>query len=123
MMQPPVSCGEDKEAAMEPKHRDLKKEIKAERLKKRTEPMWFYDEADELWQTFRKETQPLEREYLEIRALLRDAEIALRAEPENEHLTARVKYLRKRLEELEKKAPWIAADTPWEVLLWGVPHG
>ena len=108
---------------MESKNRDLKEEIKAERLKKRTEPMWFYDEADELWQTFRKETQPLEREYLEIRVLLRDAEIALRAEPENEHLNARVKYLKKRLEELEKKAPWIFSDTPWEVLLWGVPHG
>jgi len=36
---------------------------------------------------------------------------------------ARVRYLKKRLEDLEKKAPWIFSDTPWEVLLWGVPHG
>ena len=115
--------GKRGERVMESKNRDLKEEIKAERLKKRTDPMWFYDEADELWQTFRKETQPLEREYLEIRVLLRDAEIALRAEPGSEHVQARVRYLKKRLEDLEKKAPWIFSDTPWEVLLWGVPHG
>lgn len=108
---------------MEAKERDLKREIKEGRLKKRGDPMWYYDEPEELWQAFRQETQPLEREYLEIRVLLRDAEIALRADPESEHLKARVKYLKKRLEDLEKKAPWIAADTPWEVLLWGVPHG
>lgn len=105
------------------KDRDLKREIQEDRQRKRGDPMWFYDEPEELWQAFRKETQPLEREYLEIRVLLRDAEIALRAEAGNEHLQARVKYLRKRLGELEKNAPWIAADTPWEVLLWGVPHG
>ena len=108
---------------MEDKDRDLKREIREERLKKKGDPMWFFDEPDELWQAFRKETQPLEREYEEIRVLLRDAEIALRAEPGNEHLNARVKYLKKRLQELEKNAPWIVADTPWEVLLWGVPHG
>ncbi len=108
---------------MEAKDKDLKREIKEGRLKKSGEPMWFYDEPDELWQAFRKETQPLEREYLEIRVVLRDAETALRAEPENEHFNARVKYLKKRLRDLEKNAPWISADTPWEVLLWGVPHG
>lgn len=108
---------------MDAKERDLKREIKEERLKKRGDPMWFYDEPDELWQTFRKETQPLEREYLEIRVLLRDATTALRGEPGNEHLQAQVKYLKKRLEGLEQKAPWISSETPWEVLLWGVPHG
>ena len=108
---------------MEPKERDLKREVKEGRLEKRGNPMWFYDEPDELWQAFRKETQPVEKEYHELRVLLRDTEAALRDEPENEHLKARVKYLKKRLEELEKKQPWIASDTPWEVLLWGVPHG
>lgn len=108
---------------MEAKKRDLKREIKEERLKKSGNPMWFYDEPDEMWQTFRKEAEPLEKEYLELRVLLRDAEAALCDEPENEHLKARLGYLKKRLDDLEKKAPWIAADTPWEVLLWGVPHG
>lgn len=108
---------------MEPKGRDLKQEIKEGRLKKRSDPMWFYDEPEELLQAFRKETQPVEKEYLELRVLLRDTEAALRGEPENAHLKARVKYLKKRIEDLEKLAPWVASDTPWEVLLWGVPHG
>ncbi len=108
---------------MGPKERDLKREIKEGRLEKQGDPMWFYDEPDEMWQAFQKETEPLEKECLELRVLLRDTEAALRDEPENEHLKARVKYLNKRLEELKKKAPWIFADTPWEVLLWGVPHG
>lgn len=107
---------------MEGKQRDLKKEIKQERLRKRAEPMWFYDESEE-WQAFRKEAQPLEREHLELRVMLRDAVNARRTNPEDEYLKARVKYLRKRLEDLEKKAPWISADVPVEVLLWGVPHG
>lgn len=103
--------------------RDLKKEIKEERLKKKSEPMWFYDEADEQWHTFRKEARHVEREYLELRVMLRDAEDARRSNPEDEYLKARARYLRKRVEDLEKQAPWIAADVPVEVLLWGVPHG
>lgn len=108
---------------MEGRNRDLKKEIKEERLKKRQEPMWFYDEPEELWRDFRRETRHVEREYLEIRVALRDAEMTLRANREDEYLKARVKYLRKRLEDLESKAPWLSSDTPWEILLWGVPHG
>lgn len=103
--------------------RDLKRDIKEDRLKRRSEPMWFYDEPDELWQTFRKEGLGVEREHLEIRTALRDAEMALRTNPEDEYLKARAKYLRKRLEELDKQAPWISSDVPTEVLLWGVPHG
>ena len=101
----------------------LKSEIEKERRKKKREPMWFYDEPDELWHAFRQEVRPLEKEYLELRVLLRDTEVALRDEPENEHLKARVKYLKKRVEDLERKAPWIALEVPIEVLLWGVPHG
>ena len=108
---------------MERKNRDLKAEIKEERLKKRSEPMWFYDEPEEFWQAFRQEGRGIEREHLEIRTALRDAEMALRTNPEDEYLKARAKYLRKRLEELDKQAPWISSDVPTEVLLWGVPHG
>jgi len=89
------------------------------------DPMWFYDEAGELeeWQAFRKEALPLEREHLETRVALRDAQAALRADPENENPKARMNLLEKRLEELERKAPWISSEVPWEVSLWGVPHG
>ncbi len=108
---------------MGPKERDLKREIKEGRLKKQGDPMWFYDEPEELLQAFRKETLPVEKEYLELRVLLRDTEATLRDNPDDEYLKARVKYLKKRVEELEKKAPWISTDVPFEVLLWGVPHG
>lgn len=102
-----------------------KKQTEEERQSYRTEPMWFYDEIGETeeWQSFRMDALPLEREYLEIRALLRDTEAALRDDPENNHLQAQVKYLKKRLEGLERQAPWISSDVPIEVLLWGVPHG
>lgn len=89
------------------------------------EAMWFYDEAGELeeWQTFRKEAQELEEEHLEIRVALRDSEAGLQADPGNKELRARVEELKKRLEQLDRQAPWISSDIPVEVLLWGVPHG
>lgn len=105
---------------MEARNRNLKKEIQEERLRNRKimtmEPLAVEPEE---WQAFRKEAQPLENEYLDLRVLLRDAEAALRASPESEHLKAKVKYLRKRLEDLGKKAPWISSDAPREILLWG----
>lgn len=87
------------------------------------EPMWAYDEPDEMSLAFREEARHIEREHLEIRKALRDAEEALRADPGDEHCDARVNYLRRRLSALEESAPWLRLDTPLEVLLWGVPHG
>ena len=87
------------------------------------EPMWFFDEEGEEWQNFRKEAQDIEQEHLRLRVALRDAEAALRTDPGSEDLQARVQELKKKLEEMEKKAPWISAEYPLEVLLWGVPHG
>jgi hypothetical protein len=89
------------------------------------DPMWFYDEMgdQEEWQAFQKDILPLEKEYLEIRVALRDAEAALRDDPGNDHLQDRVENLAKRQAEVERKAPWIASDYPWEFFLWGVPHG
>ena len=111
-------------------NRDLKRDIEKERLKKRmeqkaNEPRWWFPDMaiePEEWRAFRKEAQPLEREHLERRVLLRDAEAAFRAEPEDEDLKARVRYLKKRLEDLDKKAPWISSDVPTEIALWGVPE-
>lgn len=87
------------------------------------DPMWAYDDPDEMSLAFREEARHIEREHLEIRKALRDAEEALRADPRDETRNARVTYLKRRLSELEKLAPWILSETPLEVLLWGVPHG
>lgn len=87
--------------------------------------MWFYDEAGEMeeFQIFRKEVRRLEKEYLEIRVLLRDAKEAFRADPGSEYLHAKVTYLSKRLKDLEKKSPRLAADHPLEIALFAPPHG
>jgi len=113
----------DSGGVMETKKKDLKSEIKVERLKRKSEPMWFYDDPDEEWHVLRKEIRQVEREYLELRQALRDAEMALRSNPGDEYMTSRVNYLRKRLEGLEKENRWMLTEVPIEVLLWGVPHG
>lgn len=87
------------------------------------EPMWFYDEELPEWYEFREQAQQLEQEYLALRTALRDAESSLRSSPGDEHITARIDELKTKLAEVEKQAPWISADAPVEVLLWGVPHG
>jgi len=87
--------------------------------------MWLYDDAREMedFQTYQREVRGLEREYLEIRVLLRDAEEDFRADPESEYLAAKVKYLKKRLAGLESLGPRLAADHPLEIALWAPPHG
>ena len=87
--------------------------------------MWLYDDAREMedFQNYQKEIRRVEREYLEIRVLLRDAEEGLRAEPDSEYLKAKVKYLTKRLKDLESKGVRLAADHPLEIALWAPPHG
>lgn len=87
--------------------------------------MWFYDEAGEMeeYRSVKKEVQALEREYLELRVILRDAQQALKGEPQHEHLQAKVTYLEKRINHLEEKYPWLTWDTPIEVALFSPPHG
>ena len=87
--------------------------------------MWLYDDARELeeFQNYQKEVRRLEKEYLEIRILLRDAEVDYRKEPESEYLKAKVKYLNKRLKDLESQAARLAADHPLEISLFAPPHG
>jgi hypothetical protein len=87
--------------------------------------MWLYDDAREMedFQTYQREVRGLEREYLEIRVLLRDAEEDFRVDPESEYLKAKVKYLKKRLADLESQGPRLAADHPLEIALWAPPHG
>lgn len=84
--------------------------------------MWFFDDPPEDYKKFRKEAQLIEREYLELRVLLRDAQNDLQAEPQNENLQAKVSYLQQRIKSLEEKAPWLISDQLKEFDLWGVPH-
>ena len=87
--------------------------------------MWLYDDARELeeFQNYQKEVRRVEREYLEIRILLRDTEADYRADPSSEYLGAKVKYLQKRLKDLEGQAARLAADHPLEISLFAPPHG
>ena len=87
--------------------------------------MWLYDEVREMedFQNYQKEVRLIEREYLEIRVLLREAEEELRADSESEYLQAKVKYLQKRLKDLEGQAARLAADHPLEISLFAPPHG
>jgi hypothetical protein len=87
--------------------------------------MWLYDDVQEMrdFEALRREVKRLEREYLDLRTLLRDTEANLRSDPDNEYLKAKVKYLGKRLKDLENKAPRLAADHPLEISLFAPPHG
>jgi hypothetical protein len=87
--------------------------------------MWIYDDAREMdeFQIYQMEVRKLEREYLEIRVLLRDAELELRIDPHSEYLGVKVKYLQRRLRNLESLSPRLAADHPLEISLWAPPHG
>lgn len=87
--------------------------------------MWFYDDAGEMaeYQSVKQRINALEREYLELKDVLRDARQALAATPGDAYQQARIKYLEKRLSHLEEKNPWLTWDTPVEVALFSPPHG
>jgi hypothetical protein len=87
--------------------------------------MWLYDDVQEMqdFQALRREIKRLEKEYLDLRILLRDTEAGLRSDPDNEYLWAKVKYLDKRIKDIEKKGPRLAADHPLEISLFAPPHG
>jgi polyhydroxyalkanoate synthesis regulator phasin len=87
--------------------------------------MWLYDDSQDMeeFQRLRGEVKRLEKEYLDLRIQLRDTELDLRSDPDNEYLKAKVTYLNKRLRDIEKKGPRLAADYPLEISLFGPPHG
>ncbi len=87
--------------------------------------MWFFDEASDMeeYQNLKKYVQTVEKEYLELLALLQSFKSALAAEPHNHGLQVRVKYLEKRIRHLEEKNPWLLWDTPIEMALFSPPHG
>jgi len=67
-----------------------------------------------IWE-HRNSVQHLEREYLDLRILLRDTEADLRSNPENQELNERVAYLKSRLKDLESRYPWISTGRPSEI--------
>lgn len=87
--------------------------------------MWLYDDSQDMeeFQRLRGEVKRLEKEYLDLRIQLRDTEVSLRSDPYNEYLKAKVTYLNKRLRDIEKKGPRLAAEYPLEISLFGPPHG
>jgi len=78
-------------------------------------------EEDELFERiyhYRSNVQHLEREYLDLRVCLRDAEVDLRADSQNQELVSRVDYFKNRLKELESRYPWISTGRPAEIPFW-----
>lgn len=87
--------------------------------------MWFYDDLNEMegFNNLREAVKRLEKEYLDLRIQLRDTETELRSNPDSEYLQAKAKYLKKRLKDIEKEGPRLAADYPLEMALFSAPHG
>jgi TolA-binding protein len=87
--------------------------------------MWFFDETKEMeeYQRLQQQIRAVEGEYLELRTVLRKAQEALSANPQSEESQVQVRYLEKRVKDLEEKNPWLLSDTPIEVLLFAPPHG
>ena len=65
---------------------------------------------------YRRRVQYIEREYLDLRIRLRDAEADLRLESQNRELKTQVDYLKNRLNDLESRYPWVITGRPSEIL-------
>jgi hypothetical protein len=68
----------------------------------------------------RRRVQHLEREYLDLRIRLRDAEAKLRSDPKNQELKGQTDYLKDRLSDLEDRYPQISTGWP-EIPFWITP--
>lgn len=65
---------------------------------------------------YRRRIQHIEREYLDLRIRLRDAEADLRLESQNRELKTQVDYLKNRLNDLESRYPWVTKGRQSEIL-------
>jgi hypothetical protein len=67
--------------------------------------MYFLDDTDDWpeYQTIREEIHGLDKEHLEFGKELKEAESALKSDLSNEELKTKVDWLKKKLEEIEKK--------------------
>ena len=68
---------------------------------------WIYN--------YRRRVQHIERDYLDLRIRLRDAEADLRSDSKNRELKEKIAYLKERLKDLEDQYPWISSGRPSEV--------
>lgn len=86
---------------------------------------WNLEKAGDLAQfdEFRRKKNAIEEAYLQLRRQRRDLEAALRADPDNAEIKAKLEDNKRQLQELEKKAPWLASEVPVEMALWGTTHG
>ena len=64
---------------------------------------------------YRRSIQHLEREYLDLRIRLRDAEADRRSDTQNQELKEQVAYLKGRLKDLESRYPWISTGRHSEI--------
>lgn len=64
---------------------------------------------------YRSKVQYLEREYLDLRVCLRDAEFDLRADPQNTALKDQIDYLKNRIKDLESRYSWITTGRHSEI--------
>lgn len=67
--------------------------------------MYFYDETDD-WPEYdiiKQDIHRLENEYLESRKLLQEAESAIRTDPADKNLKAKVDELKSQVKEMERR--------------------
>ncbi len=64
---------------------------------------------------YRRSVQHIEREYLDLRIRLRDAEADLRSDSQNRELKVQLDYLKGRLKDLESRYPWISTGRSSEI--------
>jgi chromosome condensin MukBEF ATPase and DNA-binding subunit MukB len=81
--------------------------------------MWRLLADLEQYEKFKQEDRPLELVHLKLRTLIRDLTAALRETPENQELQEHLRQLQGDLADLERRTPWIVADHPIELALWG----
>lgn len=64
---------------------------------------------------YRRSVQHIEREYLDLRIRLRDAEVDLRSDSQNQELKEQVNYFKSRLKDLESRYSWISTGRSSEI--------
>ena len=76
---------------------------------------WIYN--------YRRRVQHIERDYLDLRIRLRDAEADLQADSKNHEQKAIVDHLKNRLKDLERRHPWVSTGRPSEIAFCTTPSG
>jgi hypothetical protein len=84
-----------------------------------SDPEWLLERIHQ----FRREVRDVEREYLELRVFLRDAEAALRTYPDDGNMRVRVHHYKRRLQDFERLHPWLVSGQAPEIAFWAPPAG